>query len=300
MINVGDGAQRLCTEHKVRLKKLKRILVTNIEPETIGGMPGLLLTTSDIGLTDLHLMGPKKLSNILKATDHFMRRNTLNVHVETVNNHVHMQDMTIVPMPMRSSLVRKRSADDCDEQQAVSSGHVSYLAKSHPISGKFNVAAAVALGVPKGPLFGQLQRGQNITLPDGTVIQSEDCMGPTQPGVATVIVSCGSILEIASLITQIESALLDKTRLLIMFHLSPKAFLHTPEYTTLLTRFPEVQHVLLNAPENIPQRSGFRASSLLQAKLHALSPELFHFPPCEDSPGKSLTKEEESWTMGVR
>lgn len=53
--------------------------------------------------------------------------------------------------------------------------------------GKFDVAAARALGVPEGPLFGQIQRGGDVTLPDGRVVRPGDVLGPARPGRRVVL-----------------------------------------------------------------------------------------------------------------
>ena len=48
--------------------------------------------------------------------------------------------------------------------------------------GKFDLARAKELEIPAGPLFGKLQRGESITLPDGRVIESCEIVGAPRPG----------------------------------------------------------------------------------------------------------------------
>lgn len=53
--------------------------------------------------------------------------------------------------------------------------------------GRFDVATARAIGVPQGPLFGQIQRGLAVTLPDGRVVQPSDVLGAPRPGRRVVV-----------------------------------------------------------------------------------------------------------------
>lgn len=40
IFNVGEGFQRFCVEHKVKLAKMSGILATRVSTEAIGGLPG--------------------------------------------------------------------------------------------------------------------------------------------------------------------------------------------------------------------------------------------------------------------
>lgn len=53
--------------------------------------------------------------------------------------------------------------------------------------GRFDPAAARAAGVPEGPLFGKLQRGEVVRLPGGRTIAPREVMGPPRPGRRIVI-----------------------------------------------------------------------------------------------------------------
>jgi ribonuclease Z len=62
---------------------------------------------------------------------------------------------------------------------------LGYILEEDPRPGRFNREKAVALGVPPGPLFGRLQRGEIITLGAGDdvrEIRPEQVMGPGRPG----------------------------------------------------------------------------------------------------------------------
>ncbi|KAG0335250.1 hypothetical protein BG004_000073 [Podila humilis] len=79
MINCGEGTQRLCMESKMRFSKLKTILLTRNHWDCIGGVPGMLLTLSDVGTRNITLLGGENLTHALTSTRHFVYRNTMAV-----------------------------------------------------------------------------------------------------------------------------------------------------------------------------------------------------------------------------
>ncbi|WP_418283159.1 ribonuclease Z [Halorubrum sp. DTA98] len=48
--------------------------------------------------------------------------------------------------------------------------------------GRFDRPRAEELGVPVGPAFGRLHEGESVELPDGTVVEPEQVVGPPRPG----------------------------------------------------------------------------------------------------------------------
>ncbi|MGB8931892.1 MAG: ribonuclease Z [Anaeromyxobacteraceae bacterium] len=53
--------------------------------------------------------------------------------------------------------------------------------------GRFHPERAAALGVEEGPMFGALQRGRPVTLPDGRVIRPEEVVDLPRPGRKIVV-----------------------------------------------------------------------------------------------------------------
>ena len=48
---------------------------------------------------------------------------------------------------------------------------VNYICELVAVPGKMNVKKALEMGVPNGPLLGKLQKGEDVTLKDGTVVR---------------------------------------------------------------------------------------------------------------------------------
>jgi ribonuclease Z len=67
--------------------------------------------------------------------------------------------------------------------------------------GRFHPDRAAALGVPHGPLFGTLQRGGEVTLPDGRVVRPAEVVEPARRGRIVVVTGdtrpCAATVEAA-------------------------------------------------------------------------------------------------------
>ncbi len=67
--------------------------------------------------------------------------------------------------------------------------------------GRFHVEKAREMGVPEGPSFGKLQKGEPVTLPDGRVVRPEDVLGAARSGRRLVISGdtrpCASVVKAA-------------------------------------------------------------------------------------------------------
>ncbi|KAJ1819657.1 hypothetical protein LPJ60_003648, partial [Coemansia sp. RSA 2675] len=81
LFNCGEGTQRLGFENKMRMSKISAIFLTRVDWETMGGLPGMLLTLADTGLGDLSVCGGHNLTHALAATRHFIMRNKLGLRV---------------------------------------------------------------------------------------------------------------------------------------------------------------------------------------------------------------------------
>ncbi|KNC47300.1 zinc phosphodiesterase ELAC protein 2 [Thecamonas trahens ATCC 50062] len=84
LFNCGEGTQRLCMNHKIRVKRFTHVALTSLRWAATGGLPGMLLTLADTGLTAINLTGPLYTEHWLDATRFFLQRNDLDIAVATV------------------------------------------------------------------------------------------------------------------------------------------------------------------------------------------------------------------------
>ena len=67
-------------------------------------------------------------------------------------------------------------------QTAAAEHTVGYALVEHQRLGRFDPDRARALGVPEGPLWGQIHKGKIVTLPSGETVAPEQLVGPTRSG----------------------------------------------------------------------------------------------------------------------
>ncbi|KAA8540384.1 hypothetical protein F0562_024697 [Nyssa sinensis] len=74
IFNAGEGLQRFCTEHKIKLSKIDHIFLSRVCSETAGGLPGLLLTLAGMGEEGLsvNIWGPSDLKYLVDAMKYFI------------------------------------------------------------------------------------------------------------------------------------------------------------------------------------------------------------------------------------
>src|SRR5690554_3295719 len=76
LFNAGGGTQRLALEHGVRLSRVRNIFLSRLVAETVGGLPGMLLTTEDMGCDTMHIHGSRGTGRFMEGTQFFCRPNT--------------------------------------------------------------------------------------------------------------------------------------------------------------------------------------------------------------------------------
>ncbi|KAJ2831212.1 hypothetical protein GGI24_001649 [Coemansia furcata] len=86
LFNCGEGTQRLGFENKMRMSKISAIFLTRVDWETMGGLPGMLLTLADGGMGDLTICGGHNLTHALAATRHFIMRNKMGLRVNEMRD----------------------------------------------------------------------------------------------------------------------------------------------------------------------------------------------------------------------
>lgn len=172
LFDCGEGTQVGYKEHHVGLRALRVICITHLHGDHLLGLPGLLMLRAQMDHPGpLTVLGPPGLGKFLRNL-----RRDLPMYI---NYEVQVQQWS-------------RDADELayeDEQVQLRwfpLDHgitcLGYRMDEHPRPGRFDPAAAAALGVPQGPLWGQLQQGQVVQGAGGAQVHPRQVLGPTRRG----------------------------------------------------------------------------------------------------------------------
>ncbi|KAL0244281.1 hypothetical protein GEMRC1_008366 [Eukaryota sp. GEM-RC1] len=174
VFNVGDGFQRFCTEHKVRLAKVDQFFFTHLSATTLGGLTGLLLTVSDIGVPHININGPSGIRELISSLLKFVHRPDFTVNVNEF-------------LPNSSSEVY---SDSHVSVHYFSSQYLStYIIKTPDSPGKFSTQKAKSHKLTPGPLFSQLAQGKSVKNKFGDEVRPEDVLEGGGRGDVVVIVN---------------------------------------------------------------------------------------------------------------
>ena len=173
LVDCAEGTQRQLLRSSVGLPDLEDVFLTHFHADHYLGLPGMLKTFSlrgrDVPMT---VHGPPGLVDLFAS----LRRLTGRVAFE-----VRLRELAPGDRLERDGYAI--------ETFAVQHGAraIGYTLAEEARPGRFDDEAADALGVPFGPERGRLQRGEPVTLADGTVVRPEQLVGEARQGRKVVL-----------------------------------------------------------------------------------------------------------------
>lgn len=172
LFDCGEGTQMQLKRAGIKTSRIARIFISHMHGDHVNGLMGLLMTMDmEDRQEPLYLHGPESLERMIAALKRFLRTNV-------------RYEIAFQP------LVEDGHALACeDKHYLVESAPLQHRIPCHGFAiqertkaGRFNVERARELGIPPGPLFGELQRGGTVTLADGRVITPDQVLGDPRPG----------------------------------------------------------------------------------------------------------------------
>ncbi len=185
MFDCGEGTQRQMMRYGVGFS-LNDIFFTHFHSDHVLGVTGLVRTLGLQGRTDpMRFYGPRGAKDLLtQAVSFGVERTPFEIHIEEV-----------------------KPGDCLDrgeyEIRIFPTDHtrhsVGFVVAEHQRLGRFDPDKARELGIPEGPLWGQIHAGKPVTLDDGTEITPDRLVGEPRPGRKVVLTGdtkpCKSVVE---------------------------------------------------------------------------------------------------------
>lgn len=188
LFDCGEGTQHQFLRSDLRVSQIRRIFITHMHGDHIYGLMGLLASCGLAGNPErIDIYGPPKLEEYLKACSRYSQTHFhYPVKVHTVSPGMVVKD--------------KEFTVHCEElTHRVPAFGYRVTERDRP--GTFNVKKAEAMGIPSGPVYGKLKRGEWVILEDGRKINGAELCGPTQIGrkmvYCTDTVFCENAIELS-------------------------------------------------------------------------------------------------------
>jgi ribonuclease Z len=176
LFDCGEGTQVQLMRSGVKRSRIHSIFIGHLHGDHLYGIAGLLSTMHLDGREEpLNVFGPEGIRNYLNAS--FRTADLQFTYALRVQE---------FPRGFRGRVLDETEfyVDALPLDHSIFCLGWRLQEKTRP--GTFNLEEAQALGIPRGPMYGRLQDGESVTLPDGRVIKPEMVLGAPRPGKSVV------------------------------------------------------------------------------------------------------------------
>ncbi len=190
LFDCGEGAQIRARQARIRFSQVEAIFITHMHGDHITGLPGVLMSMEmEDRQAELTIVGPEGIRDYVMQSARMMKTG--------FSYPIRFKE------PRGPATVWTSPENDYEVVTArlnhrVPAWGYAFIEKARP--GRFNLEAARALGIPEGPLYARLVRGEAVTLPDGRHVGPEEVVGPPRPSrkfaYCTDTVPCAGALEL--------------------------------------------------------------------------------------------------------
>ena len=169
LFDCGEGTQRQLQKSELSYQQISQIWLSHYHGDHCFGVPGLVKTMA-LNERDrpLRIYGPKGLRRMVDAWRQ--------MGGWTKQFPIDVQEVAPGDVIEGDGFTMEVHAGDH------SVANLCFALQEPERPGRFDKPTALELGIPEGRMFGQLQRGQSVTLQDGRTISPDMVLGPARPG----------------------------------------------------------------------------------------------------------------------
>lgn len=185
LFDCGEGTQHQLFRSTLKPGSIDALFVTHLHGDHLFGLPGLLASLGMQARTrPLTVYGPRGLHAFLAAVPFLGTPYEVRVaEIAEAGEVLRGDGFRVLAAPLEHRI-------EC----------FGFAVVEDDLPGAFDVARARALGVPAGPLFGRLQRGEAVPVGD-RIIEPHEVVGPSRAGrrivYATDTVRCDATVALA-------------------------------------------------------------------------------------------------------
>ncbi len=169
LFDCGEATQHQIQRSPLTLAKLEKVFLTHLHGDHLFGLPSILGSRSFSGTTlPLQVFGPKGLMAYIDAM----------LSASQTHLTYPLEVVEIVPGRVFKDAMCTVTCQKLDH--TIESFGYRIIEEDAP--GSLDTDALRQAGLPPGPLYGQLKRGEPVRLADGTVLRPANFIGPVQRG----------------------------------------------------------------------------------------------------------------------
>lgn len=218
LFDCGEGTQMQMLKSSIRPRKVTKIFITHLHGDHIFGLPGFLSSRSfQGGEKPVEIYGPKGIQTYVNTS--------LKV------------SQTKLAYPIRLIELQQPGVIFSNPQF-----QVSYLPLEHGVEsfgyriveadheGELQVEKLQELGIPSGPVYGQLKRGETVTLADGRVLDGKTFVGEKKKGRIVTILGDTRKTKNSALLAQNADVLVHESTFAKSDIKMARAYFHSTSY----------------------------------------------------------------------
>lgn len=169
LFDCGEGTQQQILKSTLKLSKLEKLFITHCHGDHIYGLPGLLTSRSNQGVTfPLMIYGPPGLREFVEAS-----LSVSQAHLEYSLEFVVIEEGMIFKDPQCTVYAARL-------EHRIESFGFRIVEENQP--GRLMIDKLMEMGIQPGPDFAKLKKGIDLTLEDGTIIKADEVVGKAYPG----------------------------------------------------------------------------------------------------------------------